>query len=45
MLFFTVTHRDSVNAKIYAPNIAAPKADPYPALRHMLLQTFGPLLG
>ena len=33
MLFFTVTHRDKINAKIYAPNIAAPKTDPYPALR------------
>ena len=35
MLSFTVTHRDNVNAKIHAPNMAAPQTDAYLALRHM----------
>ena len=29
MLSFTVTHRYNVNAKIYAPNRAAPQTDAY----------------
>ena len=37
MLSFTVTHRDNVNAKIYAPNMAAPQTGAYLALRHILL--------
>ena len=35
MLPFTAIHRDDVNAKIYAPNMAAPQTDAYLALRHM----------
>ena len=34
MLSFTVKHRDNVNAKIYAPNTAAPQTDAYLNLRH-----------
>ena len=33
MLSLTVTHRDNINATIYAPNMDAPQTDAYFALR------------
>ena len=39
-LSFTVTHRDNVNAKIYAPSIAAPQTDAYLALRRIRITNY-----
>ena len=37
MLLFTATHRDKVNAKMYAPDMAAPQTDAYLALRVIMI--------